>query len=117
MANDTMLKYAAKAIVKFVNENKALQVKIAQLETKERALGIAYKLAEAGTIEHSQILEKAAALAKEDLSVIEKAIDLNLSNVLSIGTAALQKEASVDGKQNAQQATKSFEEFLVNNFS
>jgi len=118
MSNEhAMVKCAARALVKLAQENEGLKVKIAQLECKERALAVAHRLAESGTIEHSQILEKAASLAKEDLNVIEKALDLNLNTILNIGSASMSKEANIVDKPDAKTATKNFAEFIISNYS
>ena len=113
MANENeMLKFAARALIKLAQENQALRVKTAQSDAKERALAVAHRLAERGSIEYNQVLEKAAALAKEDLSIIEKAIDLNLTNMFKLGEAEISKEASSGPKVGARE---SFEQFILNN--
>jgi hypothetical protein len=114
MSNET--RYAVRALLKFAQENQELQVKCARYEAEKRAFAVAMRLAENGAIEHNQVMEKAASLAKEDLNVVEKALDLNLSNVLSIGSAAMAKEAEAQtGKREA--GRNLFEDFLVSNFS
>lgn len=114
--SDKIISYAAKALLKLAQENKDCKIKLAQYEAKERALAVAHKLAEKGTIEYTQVLEKAASLAKEDLTVIEKAIDLNINSILDIGSAAVTKEASEKEQFNGS-AKSSFEEFILSNFS
>ena len=116
--DNKMIALAAKSLVKLASENCQLQAKLAQAEAKERALAVAFKLASAGTIEHNQIMEKAASLVKEDLSVIEKALDLNLNKLLSIGSPVV-KEASVKDPSAPVDAVarKTFEEFILSNFN
>jgi hypothetical protein len=122
MANETnMVKCAARALIKLSQENADFKVKVAQHEAKDRALSIAFKLAEVGSIEYSDILEKAASLAKEDLNVVEKAMSLNIGNILNGGANALAKEAALSSSEpgitNSAQAKTSFESFLLSNFS
>lgn len=117
MSNDNVVRYAVRALLKMAQENQELQTRVARHEAEKRAFVVAQRLAERGVIEPSQVMEKAASLAKEDLAVIEKAMDLNLNNVLSIGSAAMAKEASADPKAPVRDdGRKSFEDFLVCNF-
>jgi len=84
-------KLAAQVIVinntEIANLTKTVSAQVQELEsnsTKDRAFKIAAKLV-VGDDALSEIQEKAASLMREDLDVVEKAMDLGLSNGLKLG--------------------------------
>ena len=76
---------------------KTVTAQVHELEThstKDRAFKIAAKLV-VGEDALSEIQEKAASLMREDLDVVEKAMDLGLSNGLKLGHVQDAKNSTV----------------------
>jgi hypothetical protein len=110
---DQMVKCAVRALLKLAQENKLLQEQNAKYASRERALSIAKRLSEIGSIEPNQIFEKAAALESRNLDLVEEAINLDLHQTLSLGPAVITKEAEAMGDKTGR---LSFENFLLANY-
>lgn len=115
MSNEqNMIKCAVRALLKLAEENEQLKRQQEKTASQQRALGIARRLAELGTITPDEVFEKAAALEGRNLDLVEEAIKLDLPQTLSLGTAAITKEAEALGQDIGR---TSFEDFIINNYT
>lgn len=83
----------AGAILKRVNEEKLrLEKEASAYGLEKRAMQVAFKEVELGISEpfrsYKELLEKVAGLMKEDLDVIEKALERGYGSLGSVGTLA-----------------------------
>jgi hypothetical protein len=111
---DQMVKCAVRALLKLAQENHQMQQQLAKHAARERALSIAKRLAELGSIETNQIFEKAASLESKNLDLVEEAMKLDLHQALSLGTAVITKEAKDMG--DTTNGRQSFENFLLSHY-
>lgn len=109
-----MIKCAVRALLKLAQENKLLQEQNSKYASRERALSIAKRLSELGSIEPNQIFEKAAALETRNMDLVEEAMNLDLHQTLSLGTAVITKEAEAMGDN--KHGRQSFENFILSHY-
>lgn len=96
------LKEAAHEVAQLKETVATQAANLEKANTKDRAFKLAAKLV-VGDDVLSAIQEKAASLMREDLDIVEKAMDLGLSQGLKIGHVITpeNKVASIEEKTNA----------------
>lgn len=79
-AADSKQKYRDKvAMLKLAQDNSALREKVAQFENFDRAVTLAHTLMLEGEVAPEDFLTKVAELAKSDMDVVEKAINMKVA--------------------------------------
>lgn len=89
----------AGVVLKRVNEEKLRLEKVASdLQLEKRAMQIAFKEVELGIAEpfrsYGDLLTKVAGLMKEDLDIVEKALERGYGSLNSVGTLADESKQS-----------------------
>lgn len=67
------------AMLKLAQDNTALREKVAQFENYNRAVALAHTLMLEGEVAPEDFLVKAAELAKSDMDVVEKALNMKVA--------------------------------------